>query len=73
LGFWLLMRLLSKLVLTFLGVGWVDTIAALVATAITFTIKIVDYITHCLPLPAIAIEEIWFDHPDGINDSHSLH
>ncbi len=72
LGFWSLIRFLAKAVLTFMGVGWADTIATLVATAVTFTLKFIDYVKHCIPLPSVTLESITFNHDTTRNDISAL-
>lgn len=72
LGFWSLIRFLAKAVLTFMGIGWVDTIASLVATAVTFTLRFIDYVKHCIPLPSVTLESITFNHDTTRNDISAL-
>ncbi len=72
LGFWALLRFLAKVVLTFLGVGWVDTIASLAATAITFGIAYVAYVKYCRPLPQVSLHEIRFNHDLNRSDISAL-
>ncbi|WP_321332060.1 LamG domain-containing protein [uncultured Bacteroides sp.] len=72
LGFWALMRFLIKVVLTFLGVGWADTIASLAATAITFGIAYVAYVKNCRPIPMVSIREIRFNHDLNRSDTSAI-
>ena len=61
LGWWALFRLIAKLVLKFLGVGAVDTIASLVATAALFIKTYVqERPASCDPLPVVTVAEIKF-------------
>lgn len=62
LGFWSLVRFLAKVVLTFMGIGWADTIASLVSTAVTFTLRFVEYVKSCVPPPSVTLESISFNH-----------
>lgn len=72
LGFWALLRFLAKVVLTFLGAGWVDTIASLAATAVTFGIAYVTFVKTCLPLPRVMLREIRFNHNLNRSDNSAL-
>lgn len=62
LGFWGMLRFLAKAVLTFMGVGWADTIASLVATAAVFVVKFIRYVQVCLPPPSVVLESVTFCH-----------
>ena len=62
LGFWNMIRFLAKATLTFLGGGAASTIASLVATAATFTVKFIEYVTYCIIPPRITLESITFNH-----------
>lgn len=72
LGFWSMIRFLAKIVLTFMGIGWADTIASLIATAVSFTIKFIEYVKHCLPPPQIALHSVIFNHDLTRNDISAL-
>lgn len=61
-GFWSLVRLAARLILSFLGVGAAAMIASLAATVLTFTILFVEFLRHCLPFPRVALYGIKFNH-----------
>lgn len=72
LGFWSLIRFLTKAVLTFMGVGAVDTIANLTATAVTFVVGFIEYVKHCITPPQMTLESITFNHDLTRSDTSAL-
>lgn len=72
LGFWNLIRFLAKAVLTFMGLGTVDTIANLTATAVTFSIGFGEYVRFCIAPPVVTLESITFNHDLTRSDNSAL-
>lgn len=61
-GFWAVVKIIAKAVLTFMGVGSAATIASLVATGITMGVVIAEIITKCgKKPPAISLASIQFN------------
>ena len=61
-GFWTILRIAAKIVLTIAGVGYADTIASLVATVATFILAYTQRPASCNPLPKANIAAIKFNH-----------
>lgn len=61
-GFWTIVRVVTKLVLTLLGVGYVDLIASLTATIATFILVWSQRPSACDPPPNVEIAAIKFDY-----------
>lgn len=62
LGFWALVRMAVRMVLSFLGVGAADMIASLAATVITFSLLMSEFLKRCLPFPPVSLYGIKFNH-----------
>lgn len=62
LGFWAFLRVVAKLILKLVGVGAVDTIASLVATAATFIYVYTQKPSSCDPLPTLNLAAIKFNY-----------
>lgn len=71
-GFWFFVRLIAKLVLTFLGIGAAATIASLIATAALFAIKYTNFLISCFPFPPISIDYIKFNHNLSQNTTSAM-
>ncbi|PKP26450.1 MAG: hypothetical protein CVU06_03475, partial [Bacteroidetes bacterium HGW-Bacteroidetes-22] len=61
-GFWTIIRIVAKILLTFAGFGAADVIASLVATAATFIKVYLERPASCDPLPIVDIAAIQFNH-----------
>lgn len=62
LGFWALIRIVAKALLTFAGVGAADVIASLIATVAIFIKTVLERPVSCDPLPALTLAAIKFNH-----------
>jgi hypothetical protein len=62
LGLWALIRVLAKLALKLAGIGAVDVIASLVATAATFVLEYARKPASCSPMPTVELAGIKFDY-----------
>lgn len=62
LGFWAILRVIARMLLTFLGVGAADVIASLVATALLFIKVYSERPESCDPLPNLTVSAIKFNH-----------
>jgi len=67
-GFWTIVRVVTKLVLTLLGVGYIDLIASLTATVATFILVWSQRPASCNPPPNVELAAIKFDY-DPTNSS----
>ena len=61
-GFWTLLRIAARLVLTFFGVGAADIIASLIATVALFIYTYSQRPASCDPLPTVTLAAIQFSH-----------
>ncbi|MBF0167452.1 MAG: LamG domain-containing protein [Alphaproteobacteria bacterium] len=65
-GFWTVIRIVSRAILVFAGFGAANIISSLIATAATFMIALSERPTSCNPLPAVTLAAIKFNHdPTG--------
>lgn len=73
LGFWAFLRVVARLILKLLGVGAVDVVASLIATAATFIfIYTTQRPSSCDPLPNVNLAAIKFNYDPSLASTDAL-